>query len=268
MFRKIITLLLSTLILFSVHSVQAKTEKTSQIVTKKVSATKKKSTARQVTKTKKNTKAQKKTLAKKISKNVHTKKITKEKKKAKKIVSNETKKLYGIKGEKLTYVKVNNQISSYTIKGKTHTTINKETSRQFSQTGVASYYGTQFHGKKTASGEIYDKNTFTAAHKTLALGSYALVTNLRNGRKIIVRINDRGPFSNGRVIDLSVAAAREIGMLNTGTARVKIEALQVDRQGYISGKGVYTLMNLAKRERLPLKIKGKGSYLAIKADIQ
>ncbi|QGM80009.1 septal ring lytic transglycosylase RlpA family protein [Otariodibacter oris] len=301
MFRKIIALLLSTLILFSVNTVQAKTEKTSTTVTKKVTNTKKKSAVKKVSKSKekaptkqvvnnkkttkkaptkkvvkktppkKVTKANKKTATKKVvpKKKVLAKKATPKKKKTKKTTaSNETKKLYGVKGDKLSYVKVNNKVSSYTIKGQTHTTINKENSRQFSQKGIASYYGTKFHGKKTANGEIYDKNAFTAAHKTLALGSYALVTNLKNGRKVIVRINDRGPFSNGRVIDLSVAAAREIGMLNAGTAQVKIEALQVDRQGYISGKGVSTLMNLAKKEGLPLKVKGKGNYLAIKADIR
>lgn len=179
---------------------------------------------------------------------------------------NETKKLYGVKGAKLAPTKVANKVYSYREKGKTYTSIAKEPSRLFTQTGVASYYGGMFHGRKTANGEIFNKNAYTAAHKTLALSSYALVTNLRNGRQVIVRINDRGPFSHNRIIDLSVAAAREIGMLHSGISRVKIEAMQVDRQGYISGKGAEALYKLAKREGLNLKVKGKGKDLAIKAE--
>ena len=91
------------------------------------------------------------------------------------------------------------------------------------------------------------------------------MTNLRNGRKVIVRINDRGPFSNSRVIDLSMGAAREIGMIHSGIANVRIEALQVDKQGYISGKGAQALLQLAQKEGLPLKVKGEGDTLAIKA---
>ncbi|WP_232516820.1 septal ring lytic transglycosylase RlpA family protein [Ursidibacter maritimus] len=190
---------------------------------------------------------------------------TKRAKSSVKNAKNETKKRYGVKGASLNYVKVSNKRLTYREKGKNHTTINKENSRQYGQVGTASYYAGKFHGRKTASGEIYNKNGFTAAHKTLALGSYALVTNLRNGRKVIVRINDRGPFSHSRVIDLSMGAAREIGMIHSGVAKVRIEALQVDRQGYISGKGAQALLQLAKKEGLPLKVKGEGSTLAIKA---
>ncbi|MGX2968875.1 septal ring lytic transglycosylase RlpA family protein [Ursidibacter sp. B-7004-1] len=193
------------------------------------------------------------------------KKVIKSQSKKAKSVKNETKKRYGVKGASLAYTKVSNKKFTYREKGQSHTTINKEDSRQYGQVGTASYYGGMFHGRKTASGEIYNKNGFTAAHKTLALGSYALVTNLRNGRKVIVRINDRGPFSHSRVIDLSVGAAREIGMIHSGVAKVRIEALQVDKQGYISGKGAQALLQLAKKEGLPLKIKGEGDTLAIKA---
>lgn len=92
--------------------------------------------------------------------------------------------------------------------------------------GIASWYGPQFHGKKTSSGEIFDMNGMTAAHKTLPLGTYVRVTRLDNGRWIIVRINDRGPFVGDRIIDLSRRAAEELGMIPNGTARVRIEALQ------------------------------------------
>ncbi|MDO4698411.1 MAG: septal ring lytic transglycosylase RlpA family protein [Pasteurellaceae bacterium] len=178
---------------------------------------------------------------------------------------NETHRRYGVKGAALTYTPISDKISRYRVKGKTYTTLSKAASRQFSQKGVASYYGGSFHGRKTASGEIFDQYAYTAAHKTLALGSYALVTNLRNGRKVIVRINDRGPFSKGRVIDLSVAAAREIGMYQSGVANVNIEAIQVDKQGYLSGKGVESLYQIAKRKKLPLLTKGEGKKLTIKA---
>lgn len=180
--------------------------------------------------------------------------------------SNHTKKYYGVKGHKLQPTKVSTKTYSYREKGKTHKTISKEASRNYSQVGVASYYGGMFNGRKTANGEIFNEKLYTAAHKTLALGSYALVTNLRNNRKIIVKINDRGPFSKDRIIDLSKGAAREIGMIHSGIARVKVEALHVDNQGYISGKGAESLYKLAKREGLPLKLKQGTSSLAFKAD--
>ena len=96
----------------------------------------------------------------------------------------------------------------------------------YAEEGIASWYGPQFHGKRTSSGEVFDMNGMTAAHKTLPLGTYVKVTRLDNGRWIIVRINDRGPFVGDRVIDLSRRAAEELGMLPKGTARVRIEALQ------------------------------------------
>jgi len=91
--------------------------------------------------------------------------------------------------------------------------------------GIASWYGPGFHGKQTASGEIYNMYKLTAAHKTLPLGTYVKVINLENGKSVIVKVNDRGPFVEGRIIDLSYAAARKIGMLKKGTAKVKLIAL-------------------------------------------
>ena len=93
------------------------------------------------------------------------------------------------------------------------------------ETGLASYYGKKFHGRRTSSQEVYDMYAFTAAHKTLPLPSFARVTNLDNGKSIVVRVNDRGPFHQGRVIDLSYAAAVKLGYRDRGTARVEVRAL-------------------------------------------
>jgi len=92
--------------------------------------------------------------------------------------------------------------------------------------GEASWYGPGFHGRQTASGEVYDMEAMTAAHRELPFGSRVQVVNLDNGRQTRVRINDRGPFARGRVLDLSRAAARELDMLGSGTARVRIEVLE------------------------------------------
>ena len=94
------------------------------------------------------------------------------------------------------------------------------------QYGIASWYGKKFHGNPTASGEIYDMYQLTAAHKTLPLGSYVMVTNLENNRSVEVKINDRGPFVKGRIIDLSYAAARSVDMVEKGTARVRVVVLK------------------------------------------
>ena len=97
--------------------------------------------------------------------------------------------------------------------------------RGFQQEGLASWYGDKFHGRKTSSGEIYDMYAISAAHKTLPLGTYVRVTNLANGRSLEMRVNDRGPFVRGRIIDLSYAAALKLGVVGPGTAPVKIVAL-------------------------------------------
>jgi rare lipoprotein A len=93
------------------------------------------------------------------------------------------------------------------------------------QDGVASYYGATFAGRRTASGERFDPRALTAAHRELAFGTHVRVTNLANGRSVTVRINDRGPFAGGRLVDLSWEAARKLDMLRSGVARVRLEVL-------------------------------------------
>lgn len=97
--------------------------------------------------------------------------------------------------------------------------------RPYRKRGVATWYGRRFHGKRTSSGERYDMYLMTAAHPLLAIPSYARVTNLENGRSVVVRINDRGPFHDGRLIDLSYAAASRLGFVEAGNARVEVESI-------------------------------------------
>jgi rare lipoprotein A len=97
--------------------------------------------------------------------------------------------------------------------------------RPYRERGTASWYGRRFHGQLTSSGERYDMYKMTAAHTTLPIPSYARVTNLKNGRSVVVRINDRGPFHSGRIIDLSYAAAAKLGYVNAGSAQVEVEAV-------------------------------------------
>lgn len=92
--------------------------------------------------------------------------------------------------------------------------------------GVASYYATDFHGKLTSNGETFDMNALTAAHRTFPFGTRIRVTNLENFKTVLVRVNDRGPFKEGRIIDLALGAAKSIDLVKTGTARVKLEVLQ------------------------------------------
>jgi len=105
--------------------------------------------------------------------------------------------------------------------------------------GVASWYGTKFHGRKTSNGETYDMYAMTAAHKTLPMNVYLKVTNLNNGHSAVVRVNDRGPFVKSRIIDLSYSAAKELGVVGPGTAPVRIEALGYQEKGQGSAPPVY-----------------------------
>lgn len=111
----------------------------------------------------------------------------------------------------------------YTVNGKRYTPDTREV--PFTQRGVASWYGKQFHGRQTSSGEIYNMYEMTAAHTTLPIPCYVRVTNVANGRSVIVRVNDRGPFINNRIIDLSYAAAYKLDYIRQGTAQVVIERI-------------------------------------------
>jgi rare lipoprotein A len=115
----------------------------------------------------------------------------------------------------------------YTIDGVTYVPMEEF---QHVETGTASWYGPGFHGKSTANGEVYDQSDRTAAHRTLQMPSVLRVTNLDNGQSTVVRVNDRGPYSRGRVLDVSRAAAEELGMTQNGTARVRIEQLEMESQ--------------------------------------
>ena len=115
--------------------------------------------------------------------------------------------------------------SPYTVRGKTYKVL--PSSKGYQERGMASWYGRKFHGRRTSSGELFDMHLATAAHKSLPLPSYVEVKNLDNGRKMIVKVNDRGPFHEGRIIDLSYAAAVKLGVDKTGTARVDVRAINV-----------------------------------------
>ena len=114
---------------------------------------------------------------------------------------------------------------TYTVNGHTYNVLT--TSSGYKTRGIASWYGTKFHQQRTSSGEHYDMYALTAAHKTLPLPTYLKVKNLQNGRVIIVKVNDRGPFHTSRILDLSFGAATKLGIFPKGTAMVEIEALSV-----------------------------------------
>ncbi len=112
---------------------------------------------------------------------------------------------------------------NYTVRGKNYQVLNS--AENFTQVGTASWYGKKFHGHLTSNGEIYNMYSMSAAHKNLPIPTYATVTNLANNKSVIVRVNDRGPFHQDRIIDLSYSAAYKLDMLKTGTAKVKITAI-------------------------------------------
>ncbi|MGK2953470.1 MAG: septal ring lytic transglycosylase RlpA family protein [Thiobacillus sp.] len=129
---------------------------------------------------------------------------------------------------------------TYAALGNTYTPLTER--RAHREEGLASWYGRRFHGKKTASGEPYDMYAMTAAHPTLPIPSYARVTALDNGKSVIVRINDRGPFHSKRVIDLSYTAAHKLGYVARGSARVRVESIDpaaYDKKGDAIRQGIY-----------------------------
>lgn len=115
--------------------------------------------------------------------------------------------------------------SPYTIKGRRYY---PAVDYNYNKTGIASWYGPNFHGKKTANGEIFDQNELTAAHKTLPLPSIVRVTNLENGRSLIVRVNDRGPYAHSRIIDMSKRSAELLGFKKQGVAKVRVEVMEAE----------------------------------------
>ena len=113
---------------------------------------------------------------------------------------------------------------TYSVNGRQYRTLGS--AKGYRERGLASWYGTKFHGQRTSSGEIYDMHQFTAAHKTLPLPTYVQVTNLANNRSITVKVNDRGPFHDERIIDLSYVAAMKLGLIETGTATVEVKTIE------------------------------------------
>ncbi len=137
------------------------------------------------------------------------------------------------------------------------------------QKGLASWYGPGFHGKRTANGEVYDMDAMTAAHKALPFGLIVEVKNLDNGQKIKVRINDRGPFVRGRIIDLSREGARRIGMIGPGTARVRIRVVEVPRGSERRGSfwvQVGAFRDLANATALEDRLRAEVSDVRVRRD--
>jgi len=128
----------------------------------------------------------------------------------------------------------------------------------YNETGIASWYGRPFHGQRTANGEIYDMNALTAAHKTLPMPSYVRVTNMENGRSLILRLNDRGPFVNGRIIDVSYRAAQLLGFSEKGTARTKVEIVDGPSENLIAARAANPVggldMEVAAAPRPPVAV--------------
>lgn len=117
-------------------------------------------------------------------------------------------------------------LSLFLLPGISEAKANQETPQL---TGISSYYGETHHGRKTASGEVFNMHAHTAAHRTLPLGSRIQVTNLSNGKRITLRVNDRGPYTKGRILDVSQGAAKALGMLKSGTAKVHIQLLDTPK---------------------------------------
>ena len=150
----------------------------------------------------------------------------------------------------------------YTVLGKRYFVLDKSTG--YLERGVASWYGPGFHAQSTSNGERYDMYAMSAAHKTLPLPSYVQVTNLQNGRSITVRVNDRGPFKDGRIIDLSYTAAAKLGMLRDGTAFVEVRAVSASQPagGPAAPNALFVqagaFSDAANAEKLAAQLRGQG----------
>lgn len=153
-------------------------------------------------------------------------------------------------GQKNIHTGEKGTFKPYTVKGKTYYPL--KSAQGFVEEGLASWYGPGFHGKKTASGENFNQYAMTAAHKTLPIGTKVRVTNLANNKSVLVRINDRGPFSSKRIIDLSRAAAMKLAITGKGTGKVRVQSLgevpEIDKEGDISGSFYVQLGAFGKKE--------------------
>ncbi len=149
--------------------------------------------------------------------------------------------------------------SPYTVNGETYTVLPGHSG--YKERGIASWYGAKFDGHATSNGEIFDLYKATAAHKTLPIPSYATVTNLVNGRKVVVRINDRGPFHADRLIDLSYAAAVKLGFAHEGTAEVEVAVIDIagvdDRRGTLPGQYRFLQMGAFGSQASALRLQGE-----------
>jgi rare lipoprotein A len=151
--------------------------------------------------------------------------------------------------------------SPYQVFGKTYFVL--PSSENYRETGIASWYGRKFHGRRTSNGEIYDMYAMTAAHKSLPIPTYARVTSMENNRSIIVRINDRGPFHGPRIIDLSYVAALKLGFADKGTTEVLVEA--IDPSGKSTAKPVVTPATAPGSEGNTMPSLTQGRYLQVGA---
>lgn len=141
---------------------------------------------------------------------------------------------------------------SYTVMGKTYYV--KASAEGFQQKGIASWYGNKFHGQRTSSGEDYDMYAMTAAHKTLPIPAFVEVINTDNGRKAIVKVNDRGPFHEGRIIDLSYAAATKLGVAQTGTGNVTIRVVISAEDKNLQRSGVFVESPVSEGDKLYVQV--------------
>ncbi len=197
------------------------------------------------------------------------------------VISTRGKHQIGPKSPYQTTKRVKGTQRPYKIKGKTYYPL--PSAEGFRQTGTASWYGKPFHGRKTSNGETYNMYSRTAAHKTLPMNTHLLVENLDNGKELVVRVNDRGPFIRGRIIDLSYTGAKELGVIKKGTARVRIsalgEAIRVEEKGeqverflphkdFNKGKfyvqiGSFTQRNNAERLQKTIRKTGRSVTISI-----
>lgn len=152
----------------------------------------------------------------------------------------------------------------YEVFGKRYYTL--KSGRGYQKKGIASWYGKKFHGKRTSSGEPYDMYAMTAAHKTLPLPTYVEVTNLKNGKKVIVKVNDRGPFHENRLIDLSYSAAKQLGIIATGTGMVNIRTVSAGYQQSAASEVEYQPANQkVVKVKTPKSSAISGLYLQVGA---